>query len=286
MIKINKTYSSLKELFDLVKLPKNDLNEILEKIAGIREEDLLAGDITISNEKLALALEAIAQRLAQQPLAQILGEKFFWEDNFVVNSYTLIPRPETERLLEEMIKATEAKFPNKNEKIKLLDLGTGSGCLVISLVKELLKLGYQPEALALDISPQALAISKKNCEKILGDKKDLIEFLQASWEDLERLKPNAKFDLIVSNPPYIPSKDILKLEKSVKDYEPRVALDGGVDGLDKYREIIALFKKAKNSLLGLEIGYNQASKLRKLLSGYDTKLFQDLQGLDRVILAQ
>jgi release factor glutamine methyltransferase len=286
VIKINKTYSSLKELFDLVNLPKNDLNEILEKIAGIREEDLLAGDITISNEKLALALEAIAQRLAHQPLAQILGEKFFWEDSFVVNSYTLIPRPESERLLEEMIKATKAKFPNKNEKIKLLDLGTGSGCLVISLVKELLKLGYQPEALALDISPQALAIAKKNCERLLGDKKDLIEFLQASWEDLARLKPNEKFDLIVSNPPYIPSKDLFKLDKSVKDYEPRLALDGGVDGLDKYREIIAFFKQAKNALLGLEIGYNQASKLRKLLSGYDTKLFQDLQGLDRVILAQ
>jgi len=284
--KINNTYQSLKDLFESLKIPSQELTELMQKIAGISEENLISGEMSLSDEKLALLLDAISKRVKSEPLAHILGEKAFWNDTFQVNSYTLIPRPESERLLEETLKAIEKKYPEKQKALQLLDLGTGTGCLIISLVKELENRGYSVKAVALDLSPQALEMAKRNAKKLLGDHAQIIDFHQASWQDLDKIKPVGEFDVIISNPPYISSKEIFKLEKSVKDYEPLLALDGGPDGLDKYREIIALFKKTKNSLLGIEIGFNQANKVLKLLKGYKTNLFQDFQGLDRVIVAE
>lgn len=286
MNKINNTYQSLKDLFESLKIPSQELTELMQKIAGISEENLISGEMSLSDEKLALLLDAISKRVKSEPLAHILGEKAFWNDTFQVNSYTLIPRPESERLLEETLKAIEKKYPEKQKALQLLDLGTGTGCLIISLVKELENRGYSVKAVALDLSPQALEMAKRNAKKLLGDHAQIIDFHQASWQDLDKIKPVGEFDVIISNPPYISSKEIFKLEKSVKDYEPLLALDGGPDGLDKYREIIALFKKTKNSLLGIEIGFNQANKVLKLLKGYKTNLFQDFQGLDRVIVAE
>ncbi len=280
------TYNALKDLFQNLEIPQEELKELFQKIAGISKESLATDDIKVSDEKLAELLSAIAERVTHKPLAHILGEKVFWKDTFQVTSYTLIPRPESERLLEETLKAIEKKYPEKNQKLKLLDLGTGTGCLIISLVKELQNKGYSLEGVALDLSPQALVIAKRNAEKILGDQAQVIDFIHSSWQDFAKNKPEVQFDIIVSNPPYIPSKEIFKLDKSVKDYEPILALDGGPDGLDKYREIVELFRKAKNSLLGLEIGFNQANKVLKLLKGYKTALHQDFQGLDRVILAE
>jgi len=184
-------------------------------------------------------------------MAYILGEKEFWSKKFYVNKSTLIPRPETELLVDKILKIYNEK------KISILDIGTGSGCIIISILSSL----KNSNGIGIDISKNAILTAKRNALKYKVNKR--VKFLNKSFKDIF----SKKFDLIVSNPPYIDTKDIKNLSDDIKRYEPRIALDGGNDGLDLIKKIIYKSKNILklNGMLALEIGNEQIKIVSKIL---------------------
>ena len=216
-----------------------------------REEILINLDQLICKKNLLKYKNLIERRSQNEPIAYILEEKEFWSKNFFVSPNTLIPRPETELMVEKLITIF------KEKKISILDMGTGSGCILISLLSEL----KNSKGIGIDISKKALEIAKKNAFRhgILNNIKFLNKPLDSEF--------NHKFDLIVSNPPYINTNEIKNLKDDVKKYEPRIALDGGKDGLDLIKKVIyktQYILKVKG-LLALEIGNEQFNKVSKIL---------------------
>ena len=224
------------------------LSKILKKN---REEILINLDQEDCEKYLTKYKKMLLRRSKHEPIAYITEEKEFWSKIFFITSDALIPRPETELMVEKIIKI----FKNKN--ISILDIGTGSGCILISLLSEL----TNSQGVGIDISKKALTIAKKNSEK--HRTKNKIKFLNKSLES----RLYQKFDLVVSNPPYIKSSDYKNLKEDVKKYEPRIALDGGNDGLDLIKKVIYKTKdilKVKG-ILALEIGNGQFKKVSKIL---------------------
>ena len=212
---------------------------------------------------------AVKKRAERIPLQYIIGEQEFMGLNFKVNSNVLIPRQDTETLVEEALKICRPGM-------KVLDLCTGSGCIIISILKN----APGVMGVAADISKQALLVAKENGKAYELD----IEWIRSDLFD----HISAKFDLIVSNPPYIPTKDIAGLMPEVRDFEPFDALDGHEDGLYFYRKIIAESEKYLNSegSLYLEIGYDQGEAVSDLMkqAGYtEVEVVKDLAHLDRVV---
>ena len=199
---------------------------------------------------------AIQRRVKKEPVAYITGKKEFWSEDFLVNYSTLVPRPETEILIYKVIKFF------KNKKINILDIGTGSGCILLSLLKEL-KLS---RGVGIDISSQAIKTAQINAKNL-----NLLNRSRFKVFDLKNYIVG-KYDLIVSNPPYIPSRDIKNLSKDIINHEPINALDGGTDGLDLIKKVIYksnhLLKR--KGLLALEIGHSQYQKVSNILkeNGY------------------
>lgn len=229
-----------------------------------------------SHMKEAMTLEqqseyeiAIRKRAERIPLQYITGEQEFMGLNFKVNSNVLVPRQDTETLVEEALKICQPGM-------QILDLGTGSGCIVISLVKN----AHGMTATGSDISKQALLVAKENARLHEVE----VEWVRSNlYENI-----SGRFDLIVSNPPYIPQADILELMPEVRDFEPVGALDGGVDGLDFYRQIIAQSKDYlnKDGYLYLEIGYDQGPAVTNMMcaAGYrDVAVVRDLAHRERVV---
>ena len=216
-----------------------------------REQILINLDQELTKKNILVFKEYLQRRSKNEPIAYILQEKEFWSKKFNVNKHTLIPRPETELLVDALLKMYMKK------KISILDIGTGSGCIIISLIGSL----KQSIGIGIDISKNAIAIAKKNAAKYkLANK---IKFLNKPFENVF----GQKFDLIVSNPPYIERKDLKNLSEDIKRYEPRLALDGGNDGLDLIKKIIYKSKdilKIKGTL-ALEIGNEQIKKVSKIL---------------------
>ena len=229
-----------------------DSELMLSKILNKKREKLLINlDQEICQKFSSRYKKLVLRRSQQEPIAYIMGEKEFWSKNFFVSPETLIPRPETELMVEKLIKIF------KERKIKVLDIGTGSGCILISLLSEL----KNSRGIGIDISRKAISIAKKNSKKHKMQNK--IKFLNKGLND----KFNQKFDLIVSNPPYIKSGEIKNLKEDIKKYEPRIALDGGNDGLDLIKKVIyktQYILKIKG-MLALEIGNEQFKKVSKLL---------------------
>ena len=229
-----------------------DSELLLSKILNKKREKILINlDQKISKKIFFMYRRLIQRRSKNEPIAYIMEEKEFWSKNFFVNRDTLIPRPETELMVEEIIEIF------KKKRISILDIGTGSGCILISLLSEL----SNSKGIGIDISKKALIVAKKNSDKhkILSN----IKFLNKSLD----AKFNEKFDLIVSNPPYIKSSEIKNLREDIKKYEPRIALDGGNDGLDLIKKVIYKTKynlKAKGKL-ALEIGNEQHKKVSEIL---------------------
>jgi release factor glutamine methyltransferase len=229
-----------------------DSELLLSKILNKKREKILINlDQKISKKNFFMYRRLIQRRSKNEPIAYIMEEKEFWSKNFFVNRDTLIPRPETELMIEEIIEIF------KKKRISILDIGTGSGCILISLLSEL----SNSKGVGIDISKKALIVAKKNSDKhkILSN----IKFLNKSLD----AKFNEKFDLIVSNPPYIKSSEIKNLREDIKKYEPRIALDGGNDGLDLIKKVIYKTKynlKAKGKL-ALEIGNEQHKKVSEIL---------------------
>ena len=187
----------------------------------------------------------------KEPIAYILKEKEFWSKIFEVNKNTLVPRPETELMVDKLTKIY------KNKNISILDVGTGSGCILISLLSEL----KFSRGIGIDISSKALFIAKNNAKKHKINNN--LKFINRCFTNYF----TKKFDLIVSNPPYILTKEIKNLQEDVKKYEPKIALDGGNDGLDVIKKLIYKAKDILkfNGLLALEIGNKQFRKVSNIL---------------------
>ena len=239
-----------------------------------REEILINLDQRINKKNFSVFKKYLRRRYNNEPVAYILEEKEFWSKKFYVTKDTLIPRPETELLVEGIIETF------KNRKISILDIGTGTGCIILSLLSNL-KNSY---GIGVDISKNAILVSKKNALK--HRLFDRVKFLNRSFDDLKY----KKFDLIVSNPPYIKKNDIKNLSVDIKKFEPRMALDGGNDGLDLLKKVIY---KSKNILkfkgmLALEIGNGQVGKVSKILFDNNFRIKQvikDYKNNVRCVLA-
>ena len=250
-----------------------DAELLLEKAAGLNRTALfLRGEETLSAEAAARYEGFLAERESGRPTQYILGTWEFMGLPFSVGEGVLIPRGDTEILVETILE--------KQESLRtILDIGTGSGCIPVSLSHY----GKFDSVLAVDISPKALGYAMKNAAanhaEISFYESDLFSNVPVEWK--------GKLDAIVSNPPYIPKGDIAGLMTEVKDFEPRNALDGGADGLDFYRAIVAESRDwlKQGGWLFFEIGYDQGEALRSLLAeaGYaEIGIRQDLAGLDRV----
>ena len=233
----------------------------------------------LSEEELATYREYVRRRGNFEPLAYILGERAFMRNTFKVNKATLVPRPETELLVESLVRI--APLLKREGDVKILDIGTGSGAIIVSL------LDYLPNAkgVGVDISVDALIVAKENSEKIGVTGR--IGFVRS--DVFSKLPLEKKFDIIVSNPPYIPAGDIAGLDKDVQQ-EPRGALDGGADGLDFYRRITAeaMDHMAEEGVLAFEIGIGQAAAVQQLCldAGFvKTAVRKDYAGIERMVFA-
>ena len=232
-------------------------------------------DEEITEEEEKAYFEVVEKRCAHVPFSYITGVKEFMGLEFRVNEHTLIPRPETENIVEYILYRYTGKSP------EILELGVGSGCISISVAR------YIKDALVkgVDISREALETARENIT--LHGVDDRVSFYESDlFENVE-----GTYDIIISNPPYIKSGDIEELESDVRDFEPRLALDGGADGLDFYRRISteAADYLKENGMLIMEIGFDQADDVKKLLEeeGYrDIELIKDLAGLDRTVCAR
>ena len=252
---------------------------LLEKAAGLNRTALfLRGEEVLSEEVLTVYEGYLQEREQGRPTQYILGEWEFMGLPFHVGEGVLIPRGDTEVLLETILEKQQTEAFRS-----ILDIGTGSGCIPISLGHY----GKFEHIMAVDISQKALGYATENAVKnnikIDFYESDLFTNLPAEWK--------GNLDAIVSNPPYIPKKDIEELMTEVKDFEPMNALDGGEDGLDFYRAIVEQGREwlVDGGWLFFEIGYDQGEDLRKLLQefGYtEIEVRQDLAGLDRVALGR
>ena len=257
------------------KSPKLDSELLLAKTLDIsREEILLNLNYKISQSNLKKFNYYLNLRSQYKPIAHILNSKFFWKYKFYVNHEVLIPRPETELIIEQTLNV----LPKKSKK-NILEIGTGCGCIAISLIKE------RPDCriIAIDKSAKAIKVAKKNAE--IHQVKKKINFLNI---DVDKYLSN-KYDIIISNPPYIKDCELLNLDKDVKLYEPKIALSGGFSGLEIFFKIINKCDKLlkNNGMLILEIGHKQGIDLKKHLKskGFNQiKIYKDLSGNSRCLV--
>jgi release factor glutamine methyltransferase len=265
--------------------PRTDAELLLAHSLNLRRLDLyLRYDQPLSDEELSGFKALIKRRLNREPVAYIVGSKEFWSLDFEVNPSVLIPRPETEGLVEAALDFIPAREDNPDPiaALRVLELGTGSGAVIISLAHQRQGHGY----IATDMSMEALKIAQTNARRHLS--KHAVDFIRGHW--FAPLSSNTvSFDLILSNPPYIPNCDIPLLAPEIHRYEPRMALDGGTDGL---RDLFSIIKHAPEYLkpggmMLLEIGHNQFGALHDfaiMLDAYERiEVRKDYAGLDRVV---
>ena len=258
-----------------------DATILLGYVLGISRERLILDDERIvSDDELKKFNILLKKRVNKEPIAYIIGKKEFWGLDFIVNHATLIPRPDSETLVEAALKRANLLL-GQNEDLTILDIGTGTACLLISLLWEL----QAAAGVGVDISEDALQIASKNAE--IHGVKNRTQFIKSNWcENINR-----KFDLIISNPPYIASQDKLSLMPDVALYEPHSALFSGVDGLDSYRELSAQVGERLNcgGFVLFEVGAGQAEQVSLLLEEKGLKIDEvkkDLNGIKRCVIAQ
>ncbi len=231
----------------------------------------------LNDIELAKYKKLIQRRKKSEPIAYIINKKEFWKDTFCVDNSVLIPRPDSEIIIETAIKY----FPNKNQNLKILDLGTGSGCLIISLLREF----KNSKGVGIDFDKKALKIAKRNKDNLLNENR--LRFCEEDFSEFN----TKNYDLIVCNPPYVSTSLKDKLLKDVQDFEPEIALFAKEDGLSCFKMVLNNLIKYKNKkqLIIFEIGYNQLKPLNKLLKNTGFQLIsveKDLANLPRCIVAK
>jgi release factor glutamine methyltransferase len=260
--------------------PSADAERLVQHALGATRLDLyLHPDRPIAPPERARLRDALRQRCSRIPLQRVTGETEFWSLPFFVNDAVLIPRPETETLVEAAL-ARLAGLPRP----RVIDVGTGSGCIAVSLARGL------PEGLvvATDISPAALRVARRNALRNgVGDRVRPI-----AGDLLAPLAPSARFDAVVSNPPYIRCAELQGLQPEVRDHEPRLALDGGEDGLSVHRRLVACAGRhlRPGGWLALEVGAGQSGPVAELLKASgdfeEAARHRDLTGVERVLVAR
>ena len=246
-----------------------------EAIKKKKENILLNLEEEIETKDYNRFIDLINQRLNMKPIAYLVGNKSFWKYDFQVTNDVLIPRPDTEIIIEQVIKLTKNKL-----KLNFLDIGVGSGCIILSILKE--KKNFR--GTGIDISKKTLKICKINSNNL-----GVSNRLKLFKSDVDNFQIG-KYDLIVSNPPYIKNADLKYLDKNVIGFEPRLALDGGLDGLSVIQKVIEKSSKLikKNGILVLEMAFDQKDKVMKILKKegfYIKKIIKDLADKDRCITA-
>ncbi len=263
----------------LTKLKQKNINNpeldlrILLKHASKKNNEIILSNLNTEDINIDKFKTLLQKRINRQPIAKIINNKSFWKNDFYVNNFVLDPRPETELIIQEVLNI----YKNKNLKLKILDIGTGSGCIAISLAKEFTKSFIT----AIDISQEALQVANKNLK--IHNCDNQIQLKMIDFKDI-----NSKFDLIVSNPPYLTNNQFKKTDPEVRNFEPKLALVGGDDGLKFYREYSNNLHKImnKNAYFVCEIGINQRKDCEDIFKNsglYLNKIVNDLQGIERIL---
>ena len=252
-------------------------SEILmsQAIEKDRKYVILNSNKQISKKTISLYKELINQRSNGKPISYLIGKKDFWKYEFTISEKVLIPRPETEMIIEQVLKLTKNK-----SKLNILDIGVGSGCLILSILKE--KKDFY--GVGIDKSKKCLELSNINALKL--NLKNRVKFFNSDIDNFDY----GKYDLIISNPPYINKFDIKKLDREVLKFEPRLALYGGLDGTSEIRKVINKSSELikKNGKLIIEISFDQKEKVKSLLKKkgfYINKVLKDFAKNDRCIVS-
>ncbi|MDC0908003.1 peptide chain release factor N(5)-glutamine methyltransferase [Candidatus Pelagibacter ubique] len=229
----------------------------------------------LNSEQLRKFKNLIERRKKGEPIAYLINKKEFWKDEFFVNKDVLIPRPDSELIIEQVL-----KIYSKDDQLQILDIGTGSGCILLSILKE--RSNFY--GTGIDISKKSINVSKFNAKQL--NLTNRVKFFHSSVDNFN----NGKYDMIVSNPPYIEQLSLKYLEKDVVNFEPKLALSGGFDGFSKIRKVInkASILIKKNGKFILEIGFNQKNKVIKILKEegfYVNKAIKDYGNNDRCIIS-
>ena len=259
-----------------IKSYKIDSEILMSKVIKKNRTDIILNSKTeLSQKNYNLYENLIIQRSKQNPIAYLTGKKEFWKYEFSVTKDVLIPRPDTEIIVEKTLKLTK----NKN-KLKVLEIGIGSGCILLSILKE--KKNFY--GTGIDISKKTIEICKINCENL-----GLSSRVKLFKTDIDNFR-YGKYDLIISNPPYIKKFDLKYLEKEVSFYEPKPALDGGLDGLSELKKVILNSSKLikRNGKLVLEIAFDQAESVKSILKQnefYINEIIKDLSKKNRCIIS-
>lgn len=256
--------------------PLADVDYILMHLLGYEKSDIILGDKIIDKNQETIFEKALARLKSGEPVQYVAGGCEFMSLWFNVNQSTLIPRADTEILVEAII-----DIGKNREGLNIFEIGTGSGCIAISLAH------YMPEAtvVSVDISPDALVTARKNAERL--GVSDRCEFKECNI--MEKIPQfDSMPDVVVSNPPYIPHKDIDSLENKVKLYEPLSALDGGCDGLDFYRRIAESVPVKNDGVLAFEVGIGQAQLVAQIMSNRftDIEIHRDIAGIERTVIGR
>lgn len=256
-------------------LAKLDAEYLLAYLLGCERMALYGKPVDLSVSKQLQYDALISRRMTGEPVAYITGTQGFWTLDLKVNEHTLIPRPDTETLVDVVLKRVN------NSATTVLDLGTGSGCILLSLLSE----WQEATGYGVDVSDGALKVARDNARNCgIGDR---AMFTQSDWFSAVEM-PEGGFSVIVSNPPYIPATDIDGLMPDVRDFEPLSALDGGIDGLNPYRIITgsAGIFLASDGVLAVEVGIHQAADVAALFAEnglQDIEITKDLGGIARVV---
>jgi len=256
--------------------PCLDSEILLSKSINKDKKYIILNSKEILNDKQLESFNSFIERRKNgEPIAYLINKKEFWKNEFFVNKDVLIPRPDTELIIEQVL-----KIYSKQSKSQVLDIGTGSGCILLSILKE------RPNfyGTGIDISKKSINISKFNTKQL--NLTNRVKFFHSSVDNFKL----GKYDLIVSNPPYIKLLDLKYLEKDIVNFEPKLALCGGFDGFLKIRKVINRAKNLirKNGKLILEIGFNQKNKVKKILKEegfYINKAIKDYGNNDRCIIS-
>ena len=256
--------------------PKLDSEILLSNLIKRDKKHIILNPKELLNsEQLEQFKSLIERRKKGEPIAYLINKKEFWKDEFFVNKDVLIPRPDTELIIEQVL-----KIYSKDEQLQVLDIGTGSGCILLSILKE------RPNfyGTGIDISKKSINVSKLNAKQL--NLTSRVKFFHSSVDNFKI----GKYDIIVSNPPYIELFNLKYLEKDVVNFEPKLALSGGFDGFSKIRKVInkasTLIKR--NGKFILEIGFNQRNKVKKILKEegfYINKALKDYGNNDRCIIS-